>query len=165
MPLRQRPALAPARCKALQGALATARGGLPRELLVASYAAWLGFYNVARSTAQLGWSKEEMVAHAAANPNPNPDPNPNPNPNPDPNPNPHQLSEPLDDEATPGSSKARKGRRPDRPERGEWFDDWDEDAVPSMRPKAGAVAALRMLVLDEADALLMPLSKYADATH
>ena len=31
--------------------------------------------------------------------------------------------------------------------------------------KAGAVSALRMLVLDEADALLMPLSKCADATH
>ena len=66
LPLRQRPALAPARCRALQGALATARGALPRELLVASYAAWLGFYNVARSTAQLAWSKEEMVAHATA---------------------------------------------------------------------------------------------------
>ena len=62
LPLRQRPALPPARSRALQGALATARGALPRELLVASYAAWLGFYNVARSTAQLAWSK---VRHPA----------------------------------------------------------------------------------------------------
>ena len=66
LPLRQRPALPPARCRALQSLLVTARGALPRELLVASYAAWLGFYNVARSTARLSWSKEEMVAHAAA---------------------------------------------------------------------------------------------------
>jgi len=62
LPLRQRPALPPARSRALQGALATARCALPRELLVASYAAWLGFYNVARSTAQLAWSK---VRHPA----------------------------------------------------------------------------------------------------
>jgi hypothetical protein len=73
------------------------------------------------------------------------------------------LSEPIDADAGAGA-KRRKGRRPDRPERGEWFDDWDEGPVPTLRPKAGVVvSALRMLVLDEADALLMPLSKYATA--
>ena len=73
------------------------------------------------------------------------------------------LSEPIDADAG-AEAKRRKGRRPDRPERGEWFDDWDEGPVPTLRPKAGVVvSALRMLVLDEADALLMPLSKYATA--
>ena len=74
------------------------------------------------------------------------------------------LSEPLDGDGD-ASAKPRKGRRPDRPERGEWFDDWDEAAAPTIRPKAGAVSALRMLVLDEADALLMPLSKCHTHAH
>ena len=51
------------------------------------------------------------------------------------------LSEPLDaDDDADDDAKPRKGRRPDRAERGEWFDDWDDAAVPTIRPKAGGAS-------------------------
>eukprot|EP00966_Prymnesium_polylepis_P268643 6206139-Prymnesium_polylepis.1 len=64
LPVQHRPALAPAAAKALQATLTRARSTVPDEILAASYQAWLGFYNSARVTTPLGWTKEEMANHA-----------------------------------------------------------------------------------------------------
>lgn len=71
------------------------------------------------------------------------------------------LSEPVEAVAAPAGGK--RGRRPDKPTQDEWYDDWYESAAPTVRLRPEAVAAVRVAVLDEADALLMPLSKYATA--
>ena len=68
------------------------------------------------------------------------------------------------EEGAAAGAPSRARGRPDRPPADEW-DDGLEDALrpapPTRELRRGVVGAVRWAVLDEADALLMPLSKYA----